>query len=314
MNSIYCPRLIDQINDESRTNLISYVLSKIGMYTLTTEEDPSRTICENVALRELIEFLASEADDSTITQNLRDEVSDILKYLNFIGKKEFDYATSVLAQYYKDFLDSNVKNQLVIQLMSEINSQSKTKSDIFVLDGILSHFSPEDMKKYRGRIHRSFDETTIGTENIKAVLLDDWSISGEQMRYSGYLYRYDDASIKPEINFLIAKRAMLEDGYNYFAYGSRDLNDWYDRLKVYAPFVAREKDEESAADFPRITGFYSSVDYGFEESISRIVVRSERGLKMPPLTNIIRPYRCNGYIPTFVEAYFNSTEYSPIKK
>ena len=301
MQSIYCPRLIDQAKDETRIHLISYMLSRVGMSTLTDEGEDSITITESMALKELVEFLTKTIASPIVLENLKEDMRDILAYLNYVGKKEFEYATSVLAQYYKDFLDSDADNQILIKLMSD-NYNSITKSDIFVLDGILSYFSAEEMIKYRGRILRN---ASLAKGNVKVVVLDDWSISGDQLKDSGHLYIYGDSSIKPEINLLIAKKGQLDNGYSCYTYGNGSLNCGYEHFSVFAPLIAREKGDASL-DTIKITGFHSSVDYGFEEIISRVVSSLESKSIMPPLTNIIRPYRCKSYVPNFVRFYFNS--------
>ena len=306
------PDLREQMHDARDTLILSNISNNCLLHK-TSAEESSIEYPEHESLNALYEFLTNASMDDSLAEPIRMEAQAMSDNLNFIGTKELEEAASGLAAYYKHWLESDIKNQLVIKLMSETGGDStgcSMKSDIFVLDKIMSNFSESDREKYAGRLLRNLEDATTEPENIKAVILDDWSISGEQMMHVNYLSDFEHGvSVKPEINLIIAKKQFIEDGFNYHAYGSRDLDDGVERFEVKSYYVAKEderlKSDEGSSGSARITGYYSSVDYGFEFEIAKMVSQSNKSLSMPPLTNIIRPYRSKGYRPENVIRMFS---------
>ena len=82
--------------------------------------------------------------------------------------------------------------------------------------------------------------------------------------------------------------------------------------KIESNYIAKEDERFSVTDghmgHVRVTGFYSSVDYGFEDRISRMIMNRGRVDYMPPLTNIIRPYREEGYVPENIRRVFGGMD------
>ncbi|MCL2371557.1 hypothetical protein FWC63_02325 [Candidatus Saccharibacteria bacterium] len=312
------PKFADQVSDASRTQAIEYEASTIAQYG--RNYDATRTITEHQALVELNDFLTSASSNPKIDESLRQEAAAMTDSLTFIGHKEFVEGAAGLADYWKSHLDDDPKNKLLIQLMSEAGSNNTsgiTKSDVFLLDEIMRNFSDEDVEKYAGRLFRQPDDiaTIAGEENhLKVIVLDDWSISGEQMRSTqrgilvGRWDRNDEYYVTPEINLLVGKQEQIEHGFQYLGSGDPVPMKAYYTARKDARFAAAGLDVGEMGDY-RITGFYSSVDYGFEAQIGDMVAQSGGELIMPPLTNIKRPYREESYTPENVERVFGKTQH-----
>jgi hypothetical protein len=144
-----------------------------------------------------------------------------------------DEATAGIAEYLKRYLDENLNGKVLMQI---IESQARAsgngyseKSAGFVLNKVLSHFTDKDMKLYSHRI--AFDSNDINPDDdVKTVLLDDWSISGTQMRQ---LYnnlssfgKGDSSNITKDAEILcvVATDSQIADGL-YMGGGSQEYSN-----------------------------------------------------------------------------------------
>ena len=142
-------------------------------------------------------------------------------------------------------------------------------------------------------------------ENLRVVLLDDWTISGSQLRdvYHSLVDQYPEIEDQIEMQLIVANEQRIKYGLSV-----DELMGDGKKIPVRAYFSAH--DSKTAKNGAYITGFHSSVDYDFEKLIRRMLWHAEgrekkselRGeMYMPPGTNIVRPYSKDGYKLTNIE-------------
>jgi hypothetical protein len=296
------PRFRDQVTDTTRMNVLDYVASRsaLGQWT----EDPiydsdSKHVTEHealVGLEAFLENVADESDDHSYDSDLIKKAQGMLDTLTFIGQKEYAEATVGLAKLWTDFLDADPDNQICV--LTKISRGSKTKSDKYLFEEILKHFSEEQIEMYKHRMTVELEDVTAPPEKTRVVVLDDWTISGSQIKaaydlieHSPLTNAYKDAI---EVNLLVSSRKRIAQGFEHDRHTTWDpSDDIYVPLRAY--YVAHES-PDTAQYGNHITGYHSSVDYDFENEISKMVSFLNTGSlvgreKMPPLTNIRRVYR-----------------------
>ncbi len=293
------PTLAEQAKDESRDNLVTYVKVPYGLGTDTnTAQGKRRTCTEHVALAEysaaLTQIAYNQAGelDSPTAESLRDN-------LTFIGEKEYKEAARAMAAYWKEWLDRDESRQLFV-LKGAISSASYVKSDEYLFDRILEYFSDEEMVEYQNRL--IVDQEQIiddSPEHLKVVLLDDWTISGAQLRSAAgkFLCNHPNSGSCLEIGLICASKERIALGLE----GISGVNMGGIRQKgisipVKAYYMAHPAPlmHEASSRGVHITGAHSSVDYGFENILSEIYTSLKAG-SLPPLANVVRPYREDGY-------------------
>lgn len=242
----------------------------------------------------------------SVERRLHNEAQDILENLTFIGEKELAEAAKGLAAYYKNFLDQNPENQLCI--LTEVDAHhriNEVKSDEFVLEKILEQFSDEDIAKYKGRILSRIDEITSDPANVKVVMLDDWSISGVQLK-DEYKRLLEDPAFRKyqeslEIDLVVASKEQIEDGLAVKEEHSDEhgnLGQLRPSIPIRSYFLAHVSESAIFNLGAAITGTHSSVDHNFERPLHEMAdyidsIKSEDtpSTQLPPLANIVRPYR-----------------------
>lgn len=322
----------NQVNDLARTNKIACVVGlreNIGSSGHESKYDDRRVeMSEHDALKATYQFFEAMAyveekqyqDD--INEYGEEEVTpreefttfgdDMRKHLTFIGEKELQEASAGLADYWKALLESNPNQQLYIPIGEIIKSTfdealdkaSMVKSDKYVFDHIMAHFSEEERTKYANRLVTEQSAITVDDpESLRIILLDDWAISGSQLVTATDTLRMDlpQFASRIEVNLIVATEDQITHGL------ARTRNDTLPGMAT-APLPVRAYFKSHHTDFLRnrkayITGAHSSVDYGFseeiEESLKSLWFRETHGaLKLPdslrstpPLMNIVRPYR-----------------------
>ena len=162
------------------------------------------------------------------------------------------------------------------------------------MENILSHFSDEDLNKYGDRVIVSYDDLVdTDAKDLKVVLLDDWTISGSQLNQAktSFVNKYPHLAGSVEIQLIAASERRIKHGLEgYDSSGKKTFTP------VRAYYTAHYSEYGYSSE-SHITGFHSSVDYDFEDSIHGMVydMRS-RGheVTMVAPTNIVRPYRYDG--------------------
>ncbi len=311
------PRFAEQVLDTTRTNQITYLGEQVDALTTVTSHsdyDSSRaTTTEHEALAATATFLddADAYGAANGIKNWQRLATSLRENLTFIGQKEYVEATKGIADYWKALLEKNPDLQ-ILAVTGKINT-GMVKSDQFLLENILQNFTDEEAEKYKKRLIVDIDDITVRAkepENIKIVLLDDWTISGSQLKkVAGTIRdRLPQFAECLELQLIAANKRRLTIGLEFLS-----VLGIPDELAIpvrayYAAHHAENADGHAA----HITGFHSSVDYDFENDINSMLInmhatndrRSEYSdipplpdsLKhMPPLTNIVRPYRTAGY-------------------
>lgn len=300
------PNFADQASDQTRDNIITYVSSELALNGSSNQEFYHRrrgSMTETEALASLHSFLEDMSQDEDILKENRFTAKSMLENMTFIGEKEYKEASAAIAESWKYSLDSNPDLQICAVSDSISSSTGRIKSDQYLSDTILSNFSDEELEKYSGRLVSHEEEiTSENPDNVKVVLLDDWTISGGQMSQAieSFTSRNPHLGQSVEVQLIAADSGRIESGFTTFdRYGERTS------IPTKAYYLA--KDSEEAAYGAHITGSHSSVDYDFENDISEMIKDKNREIDlanldspgndetehvtMPPMTNIVRPYR-----------------------
>lgn len=302
------PRLSDQLADdeEDRGNIITYIAGLGKSLGTKTSEDSYRgdraEITEYEMLRQLDEFLAKM--EGSLGGKYADDARSIRDKLTFIGEKEYKKAAAGIAANWKAVMEADADLQICviageIAKLKDKKTDDKTiygnqiKSDEYLLEAILANFSEEDWEEYGGRVLVDRDDIAQAPkEHLRVVLLDDWTISGWQLRkvYISLIGQYPEIRKQIEVQLITANKQRIEQGLAV---------DWLytgEKLPVKAYYSAHYS--KTAARGAHITGSHSTSDFDFEVTIARMVKRarslSMEDVCMPPGTNIVRPYRKDG--------------------
>lgn len=299
------PFIENQAIDKDRNNLLKYIVSDRRVYGASTPEEDS---CEKIivkteqdSLKKLCGFLKTVSSSES---EVGKQASKMLESISFIGNKEFNEASAAMAVYWMSELDNN--EELKIAVVSGAVAESggyvnyddsaQIKSDEFFLENILSFFSDDDILKYRDRLMIGYDNSVdVDPSNLKVIFLDDWVISGSQLSHAivDFIDTYPDLNNSIEVHLAIADEQRIKEGLSGI---DSSGNQIITPVKAYytahdSPYGRRCRSH--------ITGFHSSTDYDFEDHIALFLHFLEqeynyKDLTMPPLTNIVRPYRNNG--------------------
>ena len=315
------PRFADQARDTTRTNTTTYISDIEFSLGTSTSDDGYRqrreTMTEHEALQSLQLFLddairESDTDTSGLLTRTGEVARSLQEQLTFIGEKEYTEATAGIAAYWKECLKENPQLKIFTTAGMIHSYGDEIKSDANLLDNILEHFSDDELEQYAGRILNDESMLTDDVENTKIVLLDDWTISGSQLRQvtdsllTRQLHSYGrDFSGHIELQLVAASEGRIRRG-TLDKPSQSSPNKATSMIPVRAYWLAHtanlSQDGTNIADYSdtHITGTHSSVDYDFEVAIGTMVnalneasqrTRRGRTYQMPPLTNIVRPYR-----------------------
>ena len=296
------PRLQDQLRDRSRRHdMISYIgETRYAMGTATHYSEHAakvRRTSELAALKAYVELLdrhdeVGSTEKGVSLSSLRDDIT-------YIGKNEYKEAVRGIATYWKTLLDRDPKQQIFICTQA-IGSEHFVKSDEYMIDRLVAQFSNEELERYKGRftMNRS-DIMESNPKDVRIVLVDDWTISGSQLRgaASEFIRRFPQFAGRIEIQLIAASRERISLGLEEITGKASESGGWAETeltMPVRAYYVAHAANSlDSSAKGACITGSHSSVDYGFENVLGRLIAGSN--LTMPPIANIVRPYRADGY-------------------
>jgi len=298
------PQLSEQLRDD-RPNAITYM----------TSGGTPRTLTEHEALVETNEYLETAVACADVFDvEIATQLKSLHDNLTFIGQKEYQEAAGGIASYWKALLENNPDQQLLVLtgIAKELNSKQplvKIKSDDYLLDTILAQFSDGETDRYRGRLITDVSEITAETaDDLKTVLLDDWTISGNQLRVVTATFRnaYPKFASTLEIQLVVGSGDRIAHGLTTI---DRDPSaNMPMSIPVKAYFKAHDAPgaELSAA---HITGAHSSVDYDFETIVQRVSYQAEAASTLseeqhaildatPPIASIYRPYQQPGFTLT----------------
>lgn len=295
--------LRNMANDRTRSNEVTCLFSKYQDsegYDNSRRNSNKKTITEQRGLRQLLNYLENESH-----RKGRSEVYvDTADNLTFIGEKEYAEASRGIALYWKSYLDKNPESQLYVETPVTGSNRRRIKSDVYMLDRILAHFTDEEMKQYKGRLVVS-DTSLLQKDSakLKVVLIDDWTISGTQIRsgYREFAGKNPELAECLEIQLIVASSDRIARGLENLSYtmDNARVGDENVPIVTRAYFVAHRADETySSANGARISGSHSSVDFGFTNDLSMANMGEKQ---LPGLVSVCRPYRQEGYSPTNLE-------------
>lgn len=304
----WAPLFDEQIVDAARTNTFAYFegqtpTSSIDIYRKIQEDGEVRFMSEQAALNGFARFVKAHAAQHYANEALSHGVESLVDDLTFIGEKEYREATQGIAEYWKHELRSDQGLQLCIltavtDLYQSGDEQPLLKSDSYMLDRVLANFSDEDLEEFKGRLHATTTETltTEQPENIKIIIMDDWTITGEQLQRARYrfLSKHPQFTSSLEVQFIVGREEDIKLGFTQ----PDPSGEERPAVPVRAYYAI-----PASNDHARITGVHSSVDYGFRHDVTRLALKAaEQGIidqdatLSPALANIKRPYRMNGFV------------------
>jgi hypothetical protein len=301
--------LSEMLVDESRDNMFSFFPDRRFKRALKNGAQGLAT--EQMGLLELDGFLkrfteyylerGPKADDKE--ERLAATAESLRDGLTFIGEREYKEAVAGLGQSWKEYLDGD--RDRMICVLAEVSSLERyygqQKSDARVRDQVLATFSDEELEAYSGRIVGDLgDVTTSHPDDVKVIIVDDWSISGDQVRdvfamlnqdrrFRGYV---DAGSV--EINMLVASSDTLAEGVNMRAFDDKS------RVPVRAYFQARPIKEPGDRFRAHYGGVYSAPNYGYRHPIEGMAKLIPE-VPTPSLTRINRPYHGKHKKPMEIE-------------
>jgi hypothetical protein len=294
------PRFTSLVGDTTRTNYFtSYVdthSTRQREYDGTMDRDaPKRTLTEHEGLAETYGFLTQAAElphtegTSPELEAASSKARTILQELHFIGERELDEATKGIAALWKSKLLADPSQKLCVPDVIG-DTETMSKSGGYLFQRVLSQFSDEERSMFGPRILTDLKQLRGKPEKTTVILLDDWSISSTQLSTGFGDIISDRRSTKwsgqVEVHLVAASTTQLD---NAKVQGRP--------VPTFAYYKC-EQDKSNHEGSPVITGIHSSVDFGFEKQIEDITkALNERPdhtkTMMPPMTNIVRPYRTN---------------------
>ncbi len=287
------PVFADQVQDDSRTNAIEYIAGTNSAYDTTAHEFEGTTVTEHESLQGLQTFLQNTIAASNIDPHTIGLAISMLENLTYIGEKEYDEATKALASTWAEQLKNNPAAQICV--IAERGDDTFVKSGAFLRENVLKNISDDDLESLSGRLLFDPADLTAEVDNAEIVLLDDWIISGTQLGAMAMTTAIANPKYVDRIRIQVVA-ATDEIAHQ----GIPALETEYSKpfkgkpIPVAAYYAAHAVDRRYA---PRsgahITGSHCSVDYDFNHPLT--YMSDEMGVPMPPTTNIIRPYRQNGF-------------------
>lgn len=293
--------LIDQLaNDVSDLELDDDQLAEITAQLATEDEETGEKV------------LVGSHDNMDVPEvgNVKDWLAEklvALRETSFLGEMDIQEASLALALYWKDFLAQDPDNQIVLVEPRSVYRSEKLKSEAYVLEQVLQHYSDDELEQMRGRIIGDIDEATAGIGKLKVVILDDWLMSGDQMqqrlmgsgaemfahghkRESRGLRSYTDAEIDAllggdstdlpdepepkqlkefvEVNTLMADERRLAHGFTY--------DSVFKDIPVKAYYCAPDAVDAVSGGLDdryasRMTGAHSSGDHHFAMTLHNVI-------------------------------------------
>lgn len=291
------PKLLSQAQDISRNSPVVYV--KADNYLGTETSDPSfmESRCETTeyeAINDFVQFI--EMAKHYLPDYMENCAKELIDELAFLGVPELHFAATALAKRLRHHLEVDNKPVYVDvgNSLSQCRVKNEMKSSQYILSLVLSKFPDDEFEEYKGRLKVYGGRGEIG-KSSKILFLDDWIISGDQVkeRIAGFEVDNDPESHEASVLVMAASGDYLDGGISaYSPYGGATY-------PVEACYIL--KNSPDAGGMSRVTGIHSSTDntFGYEVdgiaccAIEGRILKGERidRLTLPALVNIVRPYR-----------------------
>lgn len=265
--------------------------------------DERRVISEKEMIDDLLEFGALA--QNVLKGQMHDEDREVLEHIDgfidsihFLSHEAYDEAIQGIAVHHAEWLeqDDNRRVQFVVQSSRKVRSQWKIASDI------ASKVSSDVADRVSVATLEDVSEGQAYDGDVKFVLADDWSVSGNLLAEdASRAYRvFDSIGIDApvEIDLLVARQDQITEGiHSIVRYVNETALDHVnpDILAYFqAPSVKSVYGYEALP-----SGSHSSVDYGFSETLSRMYKVLERYIPVdqevhvPYIAKIIPKYGYN---------------------
>ena len=297
LNSVTPPDLTLQARDTSRNNPVTYVVDDGYMGTRTSDprfRKMRRETTEYKALNEFLYFM--KMVEPYVPDHIKDDARELRNELVFLGMSELHFAATALAKRLRYHLEVDNKPVYIDvgNSLSQYRAKNEMKSSQYILSLVLSKFPDDEFEEYEGRLKVYGGRGEID-KSSKILFLDDWIVSGDQVkeRIAGFEVDNDPEDHEASVLVMAASGDYLDNGISaYSQYGGT----------IY-PVEAcyRLKNSPDAGGISRVTGIHSSTDntFGYEVdgiaycAIERGILKGEKidELSLPALANIVRPYR-----------------------
>lgn len=297
LNPVTPPDLTLQARDTSRNNPVTYVVDDGYMGTRTSDprfRKMRRETTEYKALNEFLYFM--KMVEPYVPDHIKDDAKELIDELAFLGVPELNFAANALAKRLRHHLEVDNKPVYIDvgNSLSQYRAKNEMKSSQYILSLVLSKFPDDEFEEYEGRLKVYGGGGEID-KSSKILFLDDWIVSGDQVkeRIAGFEVDNDPESHEASVLVMAASGDYLDNGISaYSQYGGTIY-------PVEACYVL--KNSPDAGGMSRVTGIHSSTDntFGYEVdgiaycAIERGILKGEKidELSLPALANIVRPYR-----------------------
>lgn len=291
------PKLLSQAQDASRDNLMVYV--KADNYLGTETSDPSfmKSRCEMTeyeAINDFVQFI--EMTKHYLPDYMEYCAKELIDELAFLGMPELNFAANALAKRLRHHLEVDNKPVYIDvgNSLSQCRVKNEMKSSQYILSLVLSKFPDDEFEEYEGRLKVYGGRGEIDKRS-KILFLDDWIISGDQVkkRIAGFGVDNDPESHEASVLVMAASSNYIDNGI-----GADSL--WGEATYPVEAYY-RLKNDHNDWGVSRVTGIHSSTDSAFGYEVDDIAYRAIEGgvlkgeridrLTLPALVNIVRPYR-----------------------
>lgn len=297
LNPVTPPDLTLQARDTSRNNPVTYVVDDGYMGTRTSDprfRKMRRETTEYKALNEFLYFM--KMVEPYVPDHIKDDARELRNELVFLGMSELHFAATALAKRLRHHLEVDNKPVYIDvgNSLSQYRAKNEMKSSQYILSLVLSKFPDDEFEEYEGRLKVYGGRGEID-KSSKILFLDDWIVSGDQVRerIAGFEVDNDPEDHEASVLVMAASGDYLDNGISaYSQYGGTIY-------PVEACYVL--KNSPDAGGMSRVTGIHSSTDntFGYEVdgiaycTIERGILKGEGigELSLPALANIVRPYR-----------------------
>ena len=291
------PKLLSQARDTSRNNPVTYVVDDGYMGTRTSDpcfRKMRRETTEYKALNEFLYFM--KMVEPYVPDHIKDDARELRNELVFLGMSELHFAATALAKRLRHLLkvDNNPVYVDVGNSLSQCRVKNEMKSSQYILSLVLSKFLDDEFEEYEGRLKVYGGRGEID-KSSKILFLDDWIISGDQMRerISVFGAYNNPGAHKVSVLVMAASSNCIDNGI-----GADSL--WGEATYPVEAYY-RLKNDHNDWGVSRVTGIHSSTDSTFGCEVDDIAYRAIEGgvlkgeridrLTLPALVNIVRPYR-----------------------
>ena len=297
LNPVTPPDLTLQAQDTSRNNPVTYVVDDGYMGTRTSDpcfRKMRRETTEYKALNEFLYFM--KMVEPYVPDRIKDNARELRNELVFLGMSELHFAATALAKRLRYHLEVDHKPVYIDvgNSLSQCRVKNEMKSSQYILSLVLSKFPDDEFEEYEGRLKVYGGRGEID-KSSKILFLDDWIISGDQVkkRIAGFGVDNDPESHEASVLVMAASSNYIDNGI-----GADSL--WGEATYPVEAYY-RLKNDHNDWGVSRVTGVHSSTDSAFGCEVDDIAYRAIEGgilkgegideLSLPALANIVRPYR-----------------------